>query len=299
MKILLTGSSGQLGKELIQIKPKGFTLIESNRSSIDLTNHSLCHQMIKEIKPDWVINCAAYTNVDKAETEKDLALNINALAPKAFSEALKETGGKLLQISTDFVFDGKRSTPYPTDHKRNPLGIYGLSKCKGEEYIEDILFDSNQAVILRTSWLMGPVGKNFALTILDLHKKRTEVKVISDQIGCPTSTRSLSKACWQIIQLENSKIFSIEKKIPILHWCDNGVASWYDVAVAISDIAKDLNLITKPANIIPIKTESFPLAAKRPCYSLLDCFSTKKLLKNEGNHWRHLLLDTLKSIKNN
>lgn len=296
MKILLIGSKGQLGKSLSKTIPKDLELIESDKNNLNLENKNSIITSLKTISPDWVINCGAYTDVDKAENEKNLALQINAYALKTVSETLLETKGRLLHISTDFVFDGERSSPYPTNHPRKPLNIYGLSKSKGEEYIEKILSNKNQAIILRTSWLMGPTGNNFALKMLNLHKTKKEIKVIADQIGCPTSTTTLADVCWQIINLKEKVLFSNSIPVPIFHWCDDGFASWYDVAVEIGNIASKLGLIKSPAKVIPIDTKSYNSLTKRPSYSILDCSSTKKLLKMRGKKWKDALEEDLKSL---
>ena len=251
------------------------------------------------MKISTIINTAAYTDVDKAEEEEIKAFNINALAPKAFSEKLILHGGKLLQISTDYVFDGKKEfkTPYLPAEKRSPLGIYGLSKAKAEEAIEEIFQDSFQGIILRTSWLIGPVGKNFLLTILNLHLKNKEIKVVNDQIGSPTSTFSLAKICWKIIYLKEYKLIFTQNKNRILHWQDNGETSWYKIALTISDFGKQIGLLKNNTKIIPIKSSQYPSLVKRPPYSVLDCKQTKSLLNYEGQHWELALKEILKKIQ--
>tara|TARA_B100000212_G_scaffold317287_1_gene272831 strand:- start:31219 stop:32118 length:900 start_codon:yes stop_codon:yes gene_type:complete len=299
MKILLIGSNGQLGKALIKSKPQGHKLITTNKNNINLENKNSITSFIKKVNPDWIFNCGAYTNVDKAEIEKELAFKINAEGPKTISEVLLETKGKLLQISTDFVFDGQRSSPYPTNHPRSPINSYGLTKSKGEEFIEEILPNKNQAIILRTSWLMGPTGSNFALKMLNLIKTKKEIKVVADQWGCPTSTRTLANACWRIITIKEKELFSKTNVLPILHWCDEGFASWYDVAVEIRDISTELGLIKNPAKLTPINNKSYPSTTKRPNYSLLSCLSTRKLLQLEGENWRITLKKDLESLLEN
>ena len=296
MKILLIGSNGQLGKALIKSKPQDFELILSNKNLLNLENKKSISSFIKEINPDWILNCGAYTNVEKAEKEKELAFKINAEAPKAISEILLETNGKLLHISTDFVFDGNRTSPYPTHHSRNPLNAYGYTKCKGEEFIEEILSDKHKAVILRTSWLMGPYGNNFALKMLSLLQNKNELKVVADQKGCPTSTRTLANACWRILTVKEKELFSKADAVPILHWSDEGYATWYDVAITISEISRELGLIETPAKIIPVDSQAYPSTTKRPSYSLLNCLSTRELLQLKGENWRSTLKKDLESL---
>ena len=296
MKILLTGASGQLGQALIKNKPKGVDLLTTNRNQVDLTDLELCMNIVEKVNPDWVINCGAYTSVDKAESEPKLAIAINTEAPRAFSKALLKTGGKLLHLSTDFVFNGNQGNPYRTSQSRSPLGVYGTSKAGGEIEIEKILRGRNQAVILRTSWLMGPIGKNFALTMIKLHNEKNEIKVISDQVGGPTSTLTLASTCWNLIN-QSDRIINSKGELPmIMHWCDGGVASWYDIAVAIGEIGKQLGLINNPAKVLPISTADHPTPAKRPGYSLLDCTETRDILNLPTIHWRTTLRDVLLSV---
>ena len=299
MKILITGCSGQLAREIILQAPEDVEIIKANRDSINLNNLKECKNAIEKYKPKWLINCAAYTNVDKAETDYENALKVNSLAPREFAIQLKKTGGKMLHLSTDFVFDGNQKTPYKTSQDCNPINKYGITKLKGEKYIEDILFKTNQAIILRTSWLMGITGKNFALTILDLIKNNKSLRVVSDQYSSPTSTKTLSNACWELLKKYEIEITK-EKNLPhIFHWSDSGIASWYDVAVAIQEIGLSNNLIKNYCEIFPISSSEFPRPAKRPTFSALDCNSTSKFIGIKQINWRKALEDSLKRIKSN
>ena len=176
--MLLTGAAGQLGQALRQQLPAGVELIATSRNggdglqALDLANAVACRTAVLEHRPDWVLNAGAYTAVDRAESEPELALAVNAGAPRAFAEALLDTGGRLLQVSTDFVFNGQQGSPYRPEQSRDPLGAYGATKAAGEEAVEQVLGGSGRGVILRTSWVIGPVGKNFALTMLRLHRER-------------------------------------------------------------------------------------------------------------------------------
>ena len=288
MKVLLTGSTGQLGQAIINSKPLGIDLITTTRAQLDLSKAESCRDSILRNKPDWVINAGAYTAVDKAESEEALAMAINGEAPKVLSEALKEINGKILQISTDFVFNGSQNYPYKPNQATEPISVYGRSKEMGELAIKDILKDTNKGFILRTSWVMGPTGKNFARTMIKLHKERECIYVVDDQISCPTSTFTLAEACWRIIKIStNNK--NHNKLPPIMHWCDEGIATWYDVAVMVGEVAEEIGLINKQANIIPIKTVDYPTAAKRPSYSLLDCVATRASLDISVLNWRESL----------
>ena len=200
MKILLTGANGQLGRELVRNKPRNINLIKLFRKDLDLSDPEACFKIIIDENPDWVINAAAYTNVEKAEIEKDLALKVNAYAPEAFAKALNITGGKLLQISTDYLFDGSQKEPYKTNQMPNPINHYGISKSQGEKKIQNIFKNKKQGLILRTSRVIGPEGKNFLLTILNLYKEKKEIKVVKDEYSCSSNTLDLSKVCWEIIE---------------------------------------------------------------------------------------------------
>ena len=296
MKVLITGSNGQLGFSIKKSAPKGFELLSLDKNQFDLSKIHNIKKNLEDIKPDFIINCGAYTNVDKAEDEKEKVMDINANSLKEISLYLKINGGNLIQISTDYVFDGLNNKAYKVNDTVSPINQYGLSKAKAEEYIREILGDTNQSVIIRTSWLMGTIGKNFLLTMIKLHQTKEELNVVSDQISCPTSTKTLAKACWKAIKLKIENNLYKSNFMPILHWCDNGIASWYDIALAIGEISSKNGLIDSPAFINPIKSESYPTKAKRPNFSLLDCSSSKQFLDLKGEYWRKSLESSIKTI---
>jgi dTDP-4-dehydrorhamnose reductase len=225
--------------------------------------------------------------VDKAESEPELALAINAGAPEALAEALAETGGRLLQVSTDFVFDGRQGSPYLPHHPVDPLGVYGASKAEAERRVLRIL-GAERSCLLRTSWVYGPVGRNFCLTMLRLHRQKAEagepLGVVADQVGCPTATHTLARACWSAIARNLGGI---------LHWSDAGAASWYDFAIAIGELGADLGLLEQPARVLPLSTAQYPTPACRPSYSLLDCTASRAQLGLEPLHWRAALAEVL------
>ena len=302
MKVLLTGAAGQLGQALRQQAPAGIDLIATSRGggeglvALDLADAEACRAAVLELKPDWVLNGGAYTAVDKAESEPELALAVNGGAPRAFAEALLQTGGRLLQVSTDFVFNGQQGSPYRPEQARDPLGAYGRTKAAGEEAVEAVLASSGRGVILRTSWVMGPVGKNFALTMLRLHRERgasgQTLGVVEDQVGCPTSTHTLATACWRVIAATDTTA-----GLPaVLHWSDAGAASWYDVAVAVGELAQELGLLQQSAPVNPLTTAEYPLPAQRPSYSLLDCSSSRKALQLAPTPWRQALRQLLEAV---
>ena len=298
MKVLLTGAAGQLGHALRQQVPAGIELIATSRNGgdallpLDLADANACRAAVLQHRPDWVLNAGAYTAVDKAESEPELALAVNGGAPRAFAEALLETGGRLLQVSTDFVFNGQQGSPYRPSQGRDPLGAYGRTKAAGEEALEQLLTANSQGVILRTSWVIGPVGKNFALTMLRLHRERgasgQALGAVEDQVGCPTSTASLAAACWRTITTNVQE--------PVLHWSDAGAASWFDVAVAVGELAQELGLLEQPAAVNPLTTAEYPLQAQRPSYSLLDCSSSRRALGLAPTPWRQALRQLLQAL---
>jgi len=295
MRILITGANGQLGQTFKCNIPDGIELIRANKNNFNLLDNNQCFKKILDIRPDWILNFAAYTNVDLAEKEEAIAFQANGEVLDSISKAALITGTNILHISTDFVFDGKQNFPYQPYQNKNPINIYGLSKSQGEDYLMKNLNKKNQSIILRTSWLMGPFGNNFALTMLKLMKTKKQIGVVSDQVGCPTSTFTLSQAIWKIINTKN--IFSEYKSnIPIFHFSDCGVASWYDVAIKLQEFFIDLNLIQNPIDIFPLKTIEFPTPAKRPKYSILDCDKTYETFKLKKIHWSKALKESLREI---
>jgi dTDP-4-dehydrorhamnose reductase len=292
MKVLLTGAGGQLGTALQKSCPGAVELIATDQAELDLSDAKACAAMVAALKPDWVLNGGAYTAVDRAEEQPQLAEAVNAAAPRAFAEALAELGsGRLLQISTDFVFSGQQGHPYGAEDQAAPLGVYGASKARGEAAVLEVL-GQQRASVLRTSWLYGPVGKNFCLTMLKLHAIKAAageaLNVVADQVGCPTHTAGLAAACWQVLARD---IGGMQQ------WSDAGVASWYDFAVAIGEEAVALGILATAAKLNPISTAEYPTQAQRPSYSLMDCSASRKALGLEPLHWRQGLRKVLKLIE--
>ena len=288
MKVLLTGAAGQLGQALITARPEGIELIACGRQELDLADQAACRRIVQGHQPDWVINAGAYTAVDRTESEPELAQAVNALAPAALAQAQGDQGGRLLQLSTDFVFNGLQGSPYRPEQPADPLGVYGSTKAAGEAAV----LEHSCARVLRTSWVYGPVGRNFCLTMLRLLAEREQLGVVADQVGCPTSTLGLAQACWRVLALEDG--------VPqILHWSDAGAASWYDFAVAIAELGVTHGLLTRVAQVKPIPTADYPTPAQRPAYSLLDCNATRQALSLQPQHWRAALEQVLLRIASN
>ena len=294
MKVLLTGATGQLGQALIASRPEGVELVPLGRGDLDLADANACRQLVRQHQPDWLLNAGAYTAVDRAEGEADLAMAVNADAPQAFAEALAATGGRLLQVSTDFVFNGQQGSPYRPDQAPEPLGVYGTSKAAGERAVLAAL-EPGRARILRTSWVYGPVGANFCLTMLRLHALKAAagepLGVVADQVGCPTATFGLAAACWRAIG-----IGADPGAAAVLHWSDAGAASWYDFAEAIGELGVAAGLLEQAAHVQPIPTSAYPTPAARPPYSLLDCGASRAALGLGPIHWRAALAQVLAQV---
>jgi dTDP-4-dehydrorhamnose reductase len=290
IKVMLTGKDGQLGKALVEKIPAGIEVVALGRQDLDLSNKEACHNAVLEHRPDWILNAGAYTAVDRAESEPELAMAVNAVAPEAFAQALGEVGGRLLQVSTDFVFNGTQAHPYHPDQPVDPICVYGVTKAEGERLVQKAL-PATHYCILRTSWVYGPLGNNFCLTMLRLHRLKSAqnetLNVVADQIGCPTSTLSLACACWSAINHDTSGIH---------HFCDAGAASWYDFAIAIGDAGVAAGIIDQSAIVVPITSSEYPTPAKRPGYSLLDCTTTRTALELEINHWQKELSKVISKI---
>lgn len=290
VRVLLTGAAGQLGQALIAAAPPHWQLIPCGRAELDLADAHACAEAVRHHRPHWVLNAGAYTAVDRAEAEPDLAHAVNALAPEAFAEALAIQGGQLLQVSTDFVFDGEQGRPYRPDHPPAPLGVYGASKAEGERRVA-LRLPPERFCVLRTSWVYGPVGRNFCLTMLRLHRERAAagqaLAVVADQVGCPTATHTLARAC----------IAAIERQLNgVHHWSDAGAASWYDFADAIGELAQAAGLLERAAVVSPISSAEYPTPARRPSYSLLECDPTRRALDLAPLHWRRSLAEVLQRL---
>lgn len=282
MKALITGVNGQLGKALLATRPERWTCVALDRTALDLADADAIARVVDAEQPDLVLNAAAYTAVDRAESEPDLAHAINACAPGAFSKALAGSGKRLVQVSTDFVFDGASGRGYRPDDAKNPQSVYGASKSAGEDAA------GSQAIIVRTSWVYAAGGANFVRTMLRLMRQRDELRVVSDQIGSPTWATGLAQTLWGLAEKDQPGIY---------HHRDAGIASWYDFAVAIAEEAHALGLIAGVPAIIPIATADYPTPATRPSFSVLDVSATRTLLDDANVHWRTNLKTMLKEEK--
>lgn len=271
MKALVTGARGQLGSALIATASAGWHIVALDRASLDLADTKAVHARVIAERPDLVLNAAAYTAVDKAESEEELAHAINGEAVAAIAAALTETSGRLVHVSTDFVFDGTSPRAYRPGDPRAPISAYGRSKAAGEEALRP------DDLLVRTAWVYTAGGANFVRTMLRLMRERDEVRVVTDQIGSPTWGPGLAQTIWALVEARASGIF---------HHCDAGVASWYDFAVAIQEEARAIGLLSRQVPVRPIATADYPTPAARPAFSLLDCSATRALLGDDYTHWR-------------
>ena len=278
--ILITGSNGQLGSEIRDISENySDTFFFTDKEDLDITKKDNLEKYISENNIDSIINCAAYTDVDKAEDEQDLAYLINGEAVKNLAEISKKKNLKLVHISTDYVFDGKRYIPYSEDVKSTPIGAYGNSKLIGENTLLEV--SPANSIVIRTSWLYSSFGNNFVKTILKYGKERNELNVVFDQIGTPTYARDLAEAILDILP-------KIENSTPeIFHYSNEGAISWYDFAKEIVKMAKI------DCQINPIESFEYPTKTERPFYSVLNKRKVKNQFQISIPYWKDSLRDCL------
>jgi len=271
MKALVIGGGGQLGRALLTNAPADWMCVGLTRQQLDLADSAAVRRVVGEQAPDLVLNAAAYTAVDRAESDEARAFAVNAVGVGVLAEAARDCGAHLVHVSTDFVFDGAATRAYTPDHVRNPLSVYGRSKAAGEDLA------GAGATVVRTAWVYGIDGANFVHTMLRLMSERDEVRVVSDQIGAPTWTTALARVLWML---------GTARLPGIWHYCDAGVASWYDFAVAIQDEAVACGLLRRAIPVVPIQTSDYPTPARRPAFSLLDTGATLAGLGLPAVHWR-------------
>jgi dTDP-4-dehydrorhamnose reductase len=286
MKILVLGAGGQVGRAVAKAAPAGRTLTLKSHQDLDIGDEFAVSATLAQARPAWIVNCAAYTAVDRAESEPALAIAINDTAVGVLARAAALQGCRLLHLSTDFVFDGASNQAYLPADPANPLSVYGISKLGGERRV---LGESRDGIVLRTAWVYDSTGRNFVLTMLRLMRERQEVRVVCDQIGAPTWASSIAAAIWGLI--------GADAPSGIFHWTDLGVASWYDFAVAIEEEAVARGLLPRAVPIVPIATADYPTPAARPRFSVLDTTSTRAIVNTPANHWRHNLRNMLDELR--
>lgn len=270
--IFITGSDGQLGQAFKNLVNQETTVFYANKSTFDITDKNQMETVFKKLKPSVLINTAAYTQVDAAETNKEMAFSINAEGVKNLSELCKKYNCALIHISTDYVFDGSQFSPYKETDSTNPVTVYGKSKRAGEQAILDS--GLSQFAIIRTSWLYSEFGHNFYKTMLRLAETKSELNVVNDQRGCPTSANELAKALLLVatkLSPENTGVY---------HYCNEGETTWYGFAKAIFEKH------TLPVKVHPVTSKEFPTAAKRPQYSVLDTSKIKSAFDLDILDWK-------------
>jgi len=288
VKVLLLGGTGQLGLALQATKPEHVALSIAGRAEADLTDPRAVEDFVSAENVDLVINAAAYTAVDKAESEEQIAFRINAQSVGAIAKAATRIGARFFHVSTDYVFDGSKAGLYDPDDMAAPIGAYGRSKLAGENAALSACADS---LIVRTAWLYSEHGNNFVKTMLRLMSSHPQVRVVADQIGTPTYAHALAKALWRLADTSCAGI---------LHYTDSGVASWYDFACAIQDLSLQRGLLKDRVPVLPISTADFPTPAKRPGFSILDKSKTWAILGSPADHWRSslgLMLDRYRNLQ--
>ncbi len=275
-----------MGRELeLFLRDEGKGVIGIDRDELDFSEPHTVAAAIAGYGASWVINCAAYTAVDDAESNRELTFRINRDSAGAVAEGAKRCGARMLHISTDFIFDGKKSQPYTEEDRANPLSVYGQSKWEGEQVILNVLPD---ATIVRSSWIFGAHGNNFVKTILRLASERDELQVIDDQIGTPSWTADIAGTILTLIDADASGIYN---------FTNEGVATWYDFAETIVNTARDLGYPLKAKIVRPIPTTSFPTPATRPHYSVLSKRKIRNLLATDIPHWRQSVETMLNQLQ--
>jgi dTDP-4-dehydrorhamnose reductase len=304
--ILLTGGSGQVGSQLQRTLASLGKVVSPDRKDLDLSSPESIRSMMRTLRPQWVVNPAAYTGVDKAESEKDAAFAINRDAPAIFAEEAKKTGAAMIHFSTDYVFDGTKTTPYVEGDGAHPLGVYGASKLAGEEAVTA---SGAAHLILRTSWIYsakskGATGKNFLLTILRLAREREELRIVADQHGAPTWSFDLAATTSALITRINAQAARESRSAAevlavdsgIYHACSAGETTWFGFAEEALRIAQAREPQQRFAQLLPIKTSEYPTAAQRPQNSRLDCTKLAKYFGLALPAWERSLAQVMEAV---
>ncbi len=288
-KLLLVGGNGMLAGKIAAVAPPDYKITAVDLPDFDLTDKAQVLAYVDDLRPGIIVNCAAFTNVDGCETEQTLADQVNGVAVGYLAEAAKSVDAVLVHISTDYVFDGEKSTPYLEDDQTNPQSVYGHSKLSGEQAV--LASGLQKYFIVRTSWLYGPGGNNFVETIIRLSKDRTELGIVADQIGSPTYTGDLANAIFNILETSTSPQPPVPTPFGVYHFSNEGQCSWYEFAKEIVSLAEKNGETLKIEKINPINTEDYPLPARRPKYSV---FSKKKYSQVTGKlvpNWKEGLVN--------
>lgn len=286
-KTLVLGAQGQLGHELLATQPAEYDVVPYDRHLLDITDAEAVDAVVTAEAPDVIINAAAYTAVDKAESEPGLARAVNVDAARNLARSASGVGARLLHLSTDFVFDGRSDRPYQPDDATSGLGVYGQTKLAGEQAV--LAHGGEGMLILRTAWIYSVFGHNFVKTMLRIMAQRDELSVVNDQRGTPTWARGLAATLWMLT--ERSELNGV------YHWTDDGEATWWEFATAIAEEATNCGLLHRPVTINPVSTAEYPTAASRPSYSVLDCSTTVSDLEVQQQPWREQLRGMLIELR--
>jgi dTDP-4-dehydrorhamnose reductase len=281
LKALITGAGGQLGRALTRAAPAGTELRAVGHGELDIADAQAVATLMQSVAPEVVLNAAAFTAVDAAESAPEAAARANVLGPEVLAAACRASSAWLVHVSSDYVFDGAQARPYDTQARPNPLSVYGRTKLAGELAVAREL--PGRSTVVRASWLYGADG-GFPARMLALMQSRPQLSVVSDQVGVPTHAAGLAQVLWAL---------AARRAPGLMHWCDSGVASWYDFAVAIAEEGVRRGLLTSAPAILAISSADYPTPAARPPYSLLDKRATEKLLGRHAPHWRSALRETL------
>jgi dTDP-4-dehydrorhamnose reductase len=286
VRVLVTGARGHVGRALARTQPAGVQAYMLGREELDITERAQVERTVARLRPDIIINAAAYTAVDRAEQEEDAARAANELGPRYLALAAAESRARLLHISTNFVFDGAGQEPYRPGDEPSPLNAYGRTKWAGEQAVLATL--PGRSVVLRTAWIYAPFGRNLLLALLDVFRERGRAEVVADQVAAPTSADSVAEALWHCVakpQLQG-----------IHHWCDDGIVSRFEFACEIAAQALEHGVISKPATVLPIATAAYPAPARRPLFSALDTRDTQQALGLRPRHWRSNLRQVMSEL---
>lgn len=287
MKVLVTGAGGQVGYEILRSAPPGFDVFGMSSSNLDITDKHRISSVFSALNPDLVINAAAYTDVDKAESEKDKAYAINAEGVAYLGMLAEERSIPVFHISTDYVFSGETQRPYIEQDKPEPLGVYGLSKLEGER---ELISNCSRHIVLRTSWVFGVNGNNFVKTVLRLGQEKDELSLVFDQRGCPTSAASIAHALWILAEhyLEDKKL-----AWGIYHYCGASISSWYEFGEQVLIQGCELGLLSRMPLLHMIRMSEYPTIAVRPAWSVLSCSKLRLLYNIPQYEWRTELRNVL------
>ncbi|HSG46619.1 MAG TPA: dTDP-4-dehydrorhamnose reductase [Longimicrobiales bacterium] len=289
MRVLLTGAGGQVGAELARRAPRGVDVVALDRAGLDIRREADVRAVVGDVGPDLILNAAAYTAVDRAESEPEEAFAVNEAGARALAAAAAAAGGRMLHLSTDFVFSGNSGRPYAPGDPPDPVNVYGRSKAAGERAVLELL--GSRSLVVRTSWVYGPRGSNFLTTVLWRLREHHGVRVVTDQVGGPTAAPDLARAVWDLATREWRADGGA-----VVHVANPGSASRCQWAAAIRDLGVEMGMLDRESQVTPIRTADLPGGAPRPACSVLDTAATWRMLGYRLAPWRSALRDVLREV---